>query len=172
MEDLFLRYTSTYGVFREIPSKTKITGTEHGKFYRASPTSTIETLTTKRRQTTLKTFSEFYQSLDFSPVGLRCINQDVNRSSDSCSKWNICIYHLKHSLALSIHRQRETEADHFQSYSTDWSGPSMFMALKANSMFERRWSIFSRVAESLKRATTSRERMRRMTTRMSWPVYW
>ena len=86
MEDLFLRYTSTYGVFREIPSKTKITGTEHGKFYRASPTSTIETLTTKRRQTTLKTFSEFYQSLDFSPVGLRCINQDVNRSSDSCSK--------------------------------------------------------------------------------------
>ena len=73
-------------------------------------------------------------------------------------------------MALSIHRQRETEADHFQSYSTDWSGPSMFMALKANSMFERRWSILSRVAESLKRATTSRERMRRMTTRMNWIV--
>ena len=78
MEDIFLKFTSTHGAFREIPSKTKITGTEPGKFYRASPTSTTETLTTKRRPTTLKTFSEFYQSLDFSPVGLRCINQDVN----------------------------------------------------------------------------------------------
>ena len=48
MEDIFLKFTSTYGTFREIPSKTKITGTEPGKFYRASPTSTTETLTTKQ----------------------------------------------------------------------------------------------------------------------------